>query len=369
MEIIHLVLGKANPQRMNGVNKVVNDLATRQALAGEKVQLWGITANPVHDYPEREYQTRLYKTGKYPFLLDKELKSDIVKKKGTAIFHLHGGYIPAMYSAAIWMRRNTIPFVFTPHGSYNVIAREKNWLIKNIYFMLFELPLLKAAKAVHSLGKSEVAGLQKVYKNNKSVLIPYGFELPETVLKAEVKDQLIVGYCGRLDIYTKGLIELLEGFNAFNMKQPRSKLWIIGDGTGKEKLKALAEELELGHEIVFFGAKYGSEKDYLLNKCSVLAAPSRNEGLPTTVLEAASMGVPCLVTEATNTGDYIKKYNAGFVIAHTSADEIHHGLNVIYEELFEFKRANLMGNNARKMVAEAFNWKLILGRFQQLYQA
>ena len=43
MEIIHIVLGKANPDRMNGVNKVVYQLATKQADFGEKVAVWGIT--------------------------------------------------------------------------------------------------------------------------------------------------------------------------------------------------------------------------------------------------------------------------------------------------------------------------------------
>ena len=51
MEIIHLVLGKANPLRMNGVNKVVHELAEQQCASGLKASVWGITAQPVHDYP------------------------------------------------------------------------------------------------------------------------------------------------------------------------------------------------------------------------------------------------------------------------------------------------------------------------------
>jgi hypothetical protein len=37
MEIVHLILGKANPDRMNGVNKVVYQLATYQTIAKKKV--------------------------------------------------------------------------------------------------------------------------------------------------------------------------------------------------------------------------------------------------------------------------------------------------------------------------------------------
>ena len=49
MEIIHLILGKANPNRMNGVNKVVHELATTQVEKGISAEVWGITDNPVHD--------------------------------------------------------------------------------------------------------------------------------------------------------------------------------------------------------------------------------------------------------------------------------------------------------------------------------
>jgi len=368
MEIIHLILGKANPQRMNGVNKVVNELATRQVKAGKEVEVWGITKNPVHDYPVREYPTRLYCARAIPFLLDSQLKNDILLTKGQAIFHLHGGFIPAMYSAAIWMRQHHIPFVFTPHGSYNIIARQKSGILKNIYFSLFERQLLKAAKAIHSLGESEVTGLQTIFKNDKSVLIPYGFEAPLISQQAE-KPVFIVGYCGRLDAYTKGLNELLEGFNNFNLAHPATELWIIGDGPEKRQLMLLAKKLELSNAVVFHGSKYGVEKTNLISQCSVFAAPSRNEGLPTAVLEAASMGVPCLVTRATNTGDYIKKYNAGLVINHTSALEIEVGLQVLYKEILNRGHAKAMGNNARKMVDEAFDWNLVLTKFQRLYQA
>ncbi|WP_175455474.1 hypothetical protein [Flavobacterium omnivorum] len=35
-----------------------------------------------------------------PFAIAEELKSAIIGKKGKAIFHLHGGWIPVFYSLA-----------------------------------------------------------------------------------------------------------------------------------------------------------------------------------------------------------------------------------------------------------------------------
>jgi hypothetical protein len=42
MEIIHIILGKANPDRLNGVNKVVYNLATEQTMAGKKHSSLGV---------------------------------------------------------------------------------------------------------------------------------------------------------------------------------------------------------------------------------------------------------------------------------------------------------------------------------------
>jgi hypothetical protein len=59
MEIIHLVLGKANPQRMNGVNKVVFEMATKQADNGFAIQVWGIAKDTTHNYPNRSFITKI----------------------------------------------------------------------------------------------------------------------------------------------------------------------------------------------------------------------------------------------------------------------------------------------------------------------
>ena len=60
MEIVHLILGKANPNRMNGVNKVVYQLASRQSLSKRDVSIWGITKDLNHNYGERPFQTLLF---------------------------------------------------------------------------------------------------------------------------------------------------------------------------------------------------------------------------------------------------------------------------------------------------------------------
>src|SRR6201996_597142 len=82
MEVIHLILGKANPDRMNGVNKVVHEMATNQVVNDYPVQVWGITAQPNHDYPDRIFPTRLFQSCRNPFRVDPALKQALLDRKG-----------------------------------------------------------------------------------------------------------------------------------------------------------------------------------------------------------------------------------------------------------------------------------------------
>lgn len=368
MEIIHVVLGKANPARMNGVNKVVHELASQQAMAGEDVAVWGITDSLVHDYPERNFTTHLFQAQKNLFTLDEKLKSAALAKKDKAVFHLHGGFIPTFYSFSRFLHREDIAFVFTPHGSYNVIALEKSKWRKKIYINLYEKKLLRYAQSVHCLGKSELDGLNRLYPTQKGVLIPYGFSLDRPKSQEpEMNGPFIIGFCGRIDIYTKGLDLLLEAFARFQQRVPNSELWIIGDSAERTDLEDMAKELNISRSITFWGSQYGEDKFNLLEKIHLFAHPSRNEGLPTSVLEVSAMGIPCVVTEATNVGDAIREYNAGAVITEPDAKALQLAIEDVYTTI---KTNGLCGyqQNAKRMIREKYNWSVLISQFKKLYQ-
>lgn len=86
MEIIHIILGKANPSRMNGINKVVYQLASKQAEFDREASIWGITKNAVHDYGKRNFETKLFKASLNPFYLSMKLKKRSFIKKGKGSF-------------------------------------------------------------------------------------------------------------------------------------------------------------------------------------------------------------------------------------------------------------------------------------------
>ena len=369
MEIIHIVLGKANPERMNGVNKVVHQLATKQTEFGENVSVWGITKNLDNNYGDRNYKTELFLKKVNPFFISRFLKESILAKKNKAVFHFHGGWIPVFYTLSKLLYKNNIAFVYTPHGAYNTIAMQRSSWRKKIYFSLFEKKLLENSTKIHCIGKSEVTGLDRIFKNNKCILLPYGYENNTVVLVEKSNNaEIIFGFIGRLDIYTKGLDTLLEAFQKFQIKVPDSKLWIIGDSPEKVLLEKQLKGKAFAQNVILFGSKFGEEKNDLLKKIDVFVHPSRNEGLPLSVIEAASFGKPCIVTDATNIGQLIVNNHAGRTIYIQSSNLLENAMS----DLFScWKNPNdfiEIQHNAIKMVHENYNWKQLISRFNlELY--
>jgi glycosyltransferase involved in cell wall biosynthesis len=369
MEIIHIALGKVNPNRMNGVNKVVFNLATEQVKAGVNAQVWGISDSIEHNYPERNFNTVLFKKKRSPFAIPNGIEDALKASKSDTVFHLHGGFIPVFYSISKLMKKYGRKFVFTPHGSYNRIAWQKSGFSKRIYFQLFELPMLKNAAIVHVLGKSESEGLNFLHSGLPIQRAPYGFEIAQNnsvIYKSE--EDYLIGFCGRIDIYTKGLDVLFESFAKFALQNSNAKLWIIGDGSERPKLEMFANRLGVSHKVVFHGSKFGEEKDKLIAQLNLFVHPSRNEGLPTAVLEALSMGISCLISEATNLGDEVRTSNSGIVIEKTTTDFMLQGFNDSFKKSMTTSVEELR-TNAMKTVTEFFNWKKVIADFNNIYVA
>ena len=111
---------------------------------------------------------------------------------------------------------------------------------------------------------------------------------------------------------------------------------------------------------------FGIEKELLIKQMAVFAHPSRNEGLPSSVLEASGMGIPCLVSKATNVAEQIQNYNSGLVLPNNDIISIHSALESLYN-LWLKDELKVVSKNACNMVANEFNWTKILKDFETLY--
>lgn len=370
MKVIHIVLGKANPNRMNGVNKVAHQHATHLSSLGTDVELWGITHNEKHNYPERNYKTRLYKAQRFPFKIDVKLSSELRGLKSSEHrVHIHGALIPAFYTVARKLAASKIPFVYTPHGAFNRIALEKNAFQKKIYLNLFERWILKHAKRVHFLGKSEAEHIDSLIRLNNKVVIPNGQDMDDLTFEYSQlvkRKQPVFGFCGRMDMYYKGLDMLLEAFFEYKRKNGQGALWLIGDGEDQSYLYEQVCKSDMHEHVTFYGKKFGEEKLNIIANMDAFVHPSRSEGSPTAVLEAAGLGIPCLISTATNMGEIIESNGAGIHIKENNPLKISEALFKA-EQMFFAGELKPMGARASQLVKSEFNWSVIARKLMEIY--
>lgn len=358
--IVHIVLGKANPERSNGVNKVVFELAMSQHAAGENVAIWGITKTPVVNFPERSFVTRLFKDSKSKFVLSKALKKAIKEADNQTIFHLHGGFLPQMFSVARRITAVGKQYIYTPHGAYNLQAMKRSAIKKQMFIQGFEKYVVHHAKYVHVIGKSEIDGTQSTFGKDVPIrLIPNGHrssEIPST--RREPSDRIRLGFMGRIDMTTKGLDILLDGFSRFIDDGNSGELHIAGDGKDTEELHELIQAFKLEKYVVVHGAVFGEAKAKFFQQLDYFCLTSRNEGLPGVVLEALDFGLPCIVSKETNMGDAIESYSAGFVLEENTSRSLGKCLNQLLETEQQTSYEN-QSINARYLVRSEYDWSVI----------
>ena len=84
---------------------------------------------------------------------------------------------------------------------------------------------------------------------------------------------------------------------------------IIGDGIDGELLKTQATE-----NVIFYGRLNQKEVAGILYDMDLLFLPSRSEGFPKVILEAAACGIPSIVYSDYGAQEWIDNYQSGFVV-------------------------------------------------------
>lgn len=370
MRIIHVVLGKANPERMNGVNKVTHFLANAQHELGHQVEIWGLTKTPDATVYTRPFPTRLFMAQPFYRDLHPDLLRAIYEEPSDSVFHIHGAFIPDFYLLTRLLKKCKLRYVYTPHGAFNKVALAKNRWLKKLYFHQRERCILADAHRVHFPGRSEYDHIGIIIPLKNKILIPNGqdfrelnFEYQE--LQAGVHP--VFGFCGRLDIYYKGLDLLIEGFSRYVKHGGEGELWLIGDGPDREKLENQSRQLHMVERVKFMGALYGKDKLNRIANMDFFCHPSRSEGSPTAVLEAAALGKPVMVSTATNAGDEVERCRCGIHLPQNTAEGIEHALFRFQKE-YQNQQHLESGERAKTMICQEFNWLSIARRHLESYQ-
>lgn len=185
----------------------------------------------------------------------------------------------------------------------------------------------------------------------------------KALLNIEAGDFVFV-FIGRL-VKDKGIQELVKAFCRLQDKYTNAKLLLVGPF--EPELDPLSEEtmakININNAIITVGFQ-DDVRPYLAIS-NALAFPSYREGFPNVPMQAGLFDLPCIVTNINGCNEIVEQNKNGILIPtkNTNALEL-----AMAEMLSNTKLYEELKSNARKMILERFDQKLIWKLLLQEYQ-
>lgn len=154
----------------------------------------------------------------------------------------------------------------------------------------------------------------------------------------------------------------IKAFNKALDKHPDAQLIMVGKGELFESCQALVEELHLKHAVKLVGIKTPEEVIDYLRKARLFVQhsmfnPENNdsEGTPTSILEAASTGLPIVSTRHAGIKDAVEHGVTGFLVEEEDFETMGDFISVLLDDAV---LAAEMGEKSRKKMIQEYDIKL-----------
>ncbi len=163
---------------------------------------------------------------------------------------------------------------------------------------------------------------------------------------------------GRL-AYPKDYLLLLEAYKLANLDSLR--LEIISDGSDRESIERKISELKLKDKVALLGNFTQGEVRKKLLQSKVFILISKHEGLPLSILEAMSAGLPVIASNVGGIKEEVDE-SCGILVSNTKED-IARALITLSDEA----KQKQMGESARKKFEENFTLDKFLAETKKVY--
>ena len=221
-------------------------------------------------------------------------------------------------------------------------------VLKRIYILLSYFSdqiIVNSESLMEELSRTTIGG-SKVNMD----FIPNTFESPRFKQRNHEKDEVIIGYSGRI-AKKKNLSVILNVAEYLRVKSKyRFKVLLAGDG---EYLDNLSEDIikkNLQECVYLIG--YIENIPEFLSTLDIFLFPSLFEGMPNSVLEAMAYGLPVVAFNVVGVRDLVINGNTGTLVEAGNQAQI----NKSVEELINNQELrHLMGKNAQSFINENYN--------------
>ena len=140
----------------------------------------------------------------------------------------------------------------------------------------------------------------------------------------------------------KGFRYLLEAFSSVAKNSPAVQLRLAGDGPMRSELQEHARLLGIAERVVFLGSATEVEIRNELAAADIFVLPSLAEGLPVSLMEAMSVGVPVIASNVAAVGELIDDGHSGRLVPPTDSGSLERALSELlnsHEKRIAFARA------------------------------
>lgn len=298
---------------------------------------------------------------------DKRLIKSIrqhIREHNIDIIHCHQ-YTPWIYGviAALGLKTRVI---FTEHGrfypDFGTWKRKlvNPWLAKVTDAMTAISQATKQALIIHE--NLPEADIEVIYNGIKPVEMPVEVHAFRKSLCID-EDKIVLGTIARFDPIKNHLM-MLKAFKECLDKDLNAVLLMVGDGEMREAIETLIEELSISHAVILTG--YQPQPAEYLAVMDLFLLSSFSEGTSMTLLEAMSLGKPCVVTDAGGNKEVIENEVNGLVV---NNDDQHAFSSAIMQITNDRNLYDYFSQQAKQRFTRQFSVESMCQAFERLYNS
>lgn len=177
-------------------------------------------------------------------------------------------------------------------------------------------------------------------------------------------DSIVCLAVGRL-VRIKGYDVLIEAMKVAARELPQLVCVIVGEGETREELTRQIGETGVQDRVILAGYLPRESILSVLASCDVFAMPSRYEGTPIAVLEAASMACPILASNAGGIPELVENEEHALLVPPEDPSALAQGLIRLAKDRDLARR---LGENAQRRVRETFSLEAQVAATMNAYQ-
>ncbi len=259
------------------------------------------------------------------------------------------------------------------------IACSGDWLdvaVLRRQLILGRLLLRAARRADRTIAiNSDMTGalLDYGFERDSIVEIPNGVELPPQQTESEKHglrtalrlpaDLPIVVYSGSLTP-RKNVEALVDAISIMKDRGTECHLLLVGDGGSRRDIERRVHEGGLGEAVTFTG--FVRDVRSYLRAADIFALPSLAEGLSNSVLEAMSVGLPCVVTSVPGNTDLVDDGRTGYLVPPRDQNSL---ASALERALGDPVSASSVGARARDMVKRRYSIDSTVDQLLETYDS